>query len=99
MPKDHEPIIALAVIIAMLAFVSTDPALAAPGGKIAKAVFETFWGRVALLALVIFFAPVIILSLLKERRAIRRASADLAHLAPLCDAFRWLDLRGGLLSW
>ena len=89
-------LLTLALASILVAF--AEPALAAPGGKIARAVFETFWGRVALVGLVIIFAPLIVLSLLREWRATRRARADLATLALHAPVFRWLDLRERALA-
>ena len=73
------------VVLACILFVGlalifvADPALAAPGGRIARAAFESFWGRVALVVLTIVFLPLIIISTMKERRAARRAQRDLAY--------------------
>lgn len=92
------------VVLACILFVGlalifvADPALAAPGGRIARAAFESFWGRVALVVLTIVFLPLIIISTMKERRAARRAQRDLAYLARLSPAFRWLDLRERALA-
>ena len=36
----------LCLLIGLVGFV--EPALAGPGGKIARAMFETFWGKVVL---------------------------------------------------
>ena len=82
--------ILLAGVVLMFA---AEPALAAPGGRIARAAFESFWGRVTLVLLTIVFLPLIIISTMKERRAVRRARRDLAYLARLSPVFRWLDLR------
>ena len=90
--------LALVLFAAAVVLLASDPALAAPGGKIARAAFESFWGRVLLAVLVIVFAPLIVLSLLKERRAARKASADLTYLARLSPAFRWIDLRERALA-
>jgi len=88
------PMTRLLVLAAALGLaLAADPLLAAPGGTIAKAVFETFWGRVALAGLVIFFLPLIVHTLLRERRATRRAARDLDVLAAHVPAFGWLELR------
>lgn len=68
-------------------------ALAGPGGKIAKAVVTTFWGRVILAVLVIFFLPLICFTLLKEYLAQKRAHKDLKIAAELHPDFEWIKLR------
>lgn len=91
-------LLATVTLAAFATLIIAEPALAAPGGKIARAVFETFWGRVVLVLLVIVFAPLIVLSVLKERRAVRRATADLAYLAQRAPEFRWIGLRERALA-
>jgi len=66
---------------------------AGPGGKIAKAVAETFWGKVILIALVIFFLPLIIYVWLKEYRAKKRVFRDLQIVARASPDFDWIKLR------
>lgn len=85
-------------LVAVVALVVAEPAIAGPGGKIARAAFETFWGRLVLGVLVIVFLPLILLSIMKERRAARRAQSDLAYLATFSSSFRWLDLREQVLT-
>jgi hypothetical protein len=68
-------------------------AFAGPGGKIAKAVAETFWGKVILFGLTIFFLPLIIYVLLKEYRAKKRVLNDLKILAEISPDFEWIKLR------
>jgi hypothetical protein len=68
-------------------------AFAGPGGKIAKAIAETFWGKVILLALTIFFLPLIIYVLLKEHRAKKRVLNDLKVVARVSPDFDWIKLR------
>ena len=68
-------------------------AFAGPGGKIARAVAETFWGKVILVGLTILFLPLIIYTLLKEHRAKKRVLKDLRILARVCPDFDWIKLR------
>lgn len=72
--------------------------MAGPGGKIAKAVFETFWGKVALVLLVLFFLPLIIVTLVRENLAIRRATRDLRYMARHHPNFEWLKIRERILD-
>lgn len=76
------------LILFFPAFVS-----AGPGGKIAKAVSETFWGKVILIAMAIFFSPLIIYVLLKEHRAKKRVLADLQIVARVSPDFDWIKVR------
>jgi len=64
-----------------LTLLSIQPAFAGPGGAIAKAAVDTFWGRVITGLIVIFFLPLILSFWLKETLAIRRARKDLAFVA------------------
>lgn len=66
---------------------------AGPGGKIAKAVAETFLGKVILIGLILFFLPVLIYVSLKERRAKKRVLRDLQIVARVNPDFDWIKLR------
>ena len=68
-------------------------AFAGPGGKIAKAIAETFWGKVILGIVVIIFLPLILYTLLKEHFAKRRVLNDLKIDARVCPDFDWIKLR------
>jgi hypothetical protein len=68
-------------------------AFAGPGGKIAKAVAQTFWGKVILVGITIFFLPLIIYMLLKEHGAKKRVINDLKILARVSPDFDWIKLR------
>ena len=68
-------------------------AFAGPGGKIAKIIAETFWGKVILIGLTIIFLPLIIYMLLKEHRAKKRVLKDLEVLATVSPDFDWIKLR------
>lgn len=81
----------LLFVVAMIAV--AEPALAGPGGKIARAVFESFWGRLLLIVLVGVFAPLIIYILVREKIASRRALKDLRFMAAHSKAFDWLRLQ------
>lgn len=73
-----------------------EPALAGPGGKIAKAAVETFWGRITLGVLTVIFFPLIVYMLIKEKLAERRAMKDLRFMAAYSPQFDWLNLRSRL---
>ena len=80
-------------ILAVSLCLMADPALAGPGGKIASTIFESFWGKVLLVALVIIFLPLIILNTIKEKMAEKRTRKDLAFMAKYSDLFDWLSLQ------
>lgn len=79
------------LVTALLFFI--EPAMASPGGKIASAVFNTFWGRIILVGLVIFFLPLIIYNEVREQFAKRRALQDLRFMMKHDAQFDWLTIR------
>ncbi len=85
--------LAILVLITVIALVAAEPALAGPGGKIARAVFESFWGKLALAVLTVIFLPLIIYVQVKEKRAERRARKDLQFMAAYGPQFDWLKIR------
>lgn len=74
-------------------WLACEPALAGPGGKIAKAAFETFWGRVGLGVLTLLFLPLIIMVLVREKLAERRSRKDLSFMAARDARFDWLSIQ------
>ncbi|MFC3194976.1 Tim44-like domain-containing protein [Marinicella sediminis] len=84
--------IKLALVVLALLMLA-EPALAGPGGKIASAVFESFWGRVLLVVLTIVFLPLIIYALLREKLSERRARKDLRFMAGYSAQFDWLKIQ------
>lgn len=85
-------IIGLTLFILVTIFIA-EPALAGPGGKIARAAFETFWGRVILFILTIIFLPLITYVLIKEKLAERRTRKDLRFMARYSPLFDWLKIQ------
>jgi hypothetical protein len=88
----------LAAIVVVLLVAAPEAALAGPGGKIAAAVAKTFWGRVALAALVVLFLPLILYVLVREWLAARRTHRDLRRLRSLQPAFDWLMLKDRVIE-
>lgn len=68
-------------------------AFAGPGGKIARAIAETFWGKVILIGLTLFFLPLIVYVLLKEYFAKKRVFKDLAVVSKISPDFDWVKVR------
>ena len=81
------------LVVMAMALIYVEPALAGPGGKIASAAFETFWGRIILGLLLIFFLPLIIYVMLREKLAERRARKDLRFMAKYSAKFDWLKIQ------
>lgn len=67
--------------------------LAGPGGKIAKAVFETLWGKVILGFLILVLLPLILWVNFKEYRAKKRALRHLQVVGASLPEFQWIKLR------
>lgn len=84
----------LIIIIAITLLITIDPALAGPGGKFARTIFDSFWGKVALVALTIIISPFLIYVIVQERMAYRRTVKDLRFMA-LNDPslFDWLTIK------
>ena len=68
-------------------------AWAGPGGKIAKALFTTFWGKVLLIVLTIIFLPFILYSRIRQYFKVRRTMAILQQLAARDRHFDWMSLK------
>lgn len=79
--------------IIVLTGLCIQPAIAGPGGRIAKAAYESFWGRIVLCLLVLFFLPLIVTILVQEKLATRRAKKDLAYIAQFDNRFSWLSIK------
>jgi len=82
--------IMISIVVILL---SIEPAMAGPGGKIASAVFESFWGKVALVILTIVFLPLIIYILIQEKLSERRSRKDLRFMAGYSPLFEWLKIQ------
>jgi hypothetical protein len=83
-----------AVFIAVtVALIMVEPAMAGPGGKIASAAFETFWGRVILGILFVIFLPLIMYTMISEKMSERRTRKDLRFMAQYSSAFDWLKIQ------
>lgn len=81
------------LLIIITSLVISEPALAGPGGKIAKAAFESFWGRIILGLLAIIFLPLGIYVIAREKIAERRTRKDLRFMAAYSSIFEWLKIQ------
>jgi hypothetical protein len=84
----------LPVLLIVAAFVLLPTsALAAPGGKIASALFKTTAGKIIGCVLIVIFAPLILYIVIKEKIAEKRSLKALKRLAELDKNFDWMRLR------
>jgi hypothetical protein len=83
----------MGILILFIIAVVAEPVFAGPGGKIASAMFRTFWGKVVLAVMIIVFLPFILYVWLKESLAERRTLNDLSGLSSISSHFDWLSLR------
>lgn len=90
---DRHRLIFLGFVLCMFLLVAIEPAIAGPGGKIASAAFETFWGKVVLGILTIIFLPLIAYIMLREKLAERRTRKDLRFMAAYSPAFELLKIQ------
>jgi len=81
------------ILIVFSVLIVAEPAFAGPGGKIASAVFETFWGRVVLGILAIIFLPFACYVMINERIAEHRTRKDLRFMASYSSLFEWLKVQ------
>jgi len=85
--------IAVIVLIVLVTLLFAEPAFAGPGGRIARAAFESFWGKVFLGVLAIVFMPLIIYVIFLEKIAERRARKDMQYMAAYSSRFEWLKIQ------
>lgn len=76
----------------LIVILIVEPALAGPGGKIAKVVAETFWGKVALVLLTIGLSPLIAYVFILEKLAENRTRKDLRCMANYSPIFEYLNI-------
>ncbi len=94
-------LIVLVLGIVLIFIMGADSAMAGPGGIIKKAV-NTFWGRVIVVAILLFFAPLIILYLLQRFIRIRRTRTELRKLGKHVPHFEWMFIKErihGVFAW
>ncbi|QTA91692.1 Uncharacterized protein dnm_077650 [Desulfonema magnum] len=89
-------LIGMWVLFTLLIFI--EPALAGPGGKIASAMFRSFWGKVLLAVLTVILLPFIFYAGIKEYLAERRTLKDLHGLAKISGHFDWAYLRDRIVE-
>jgi hypothetical protein len=80
------------LVVLIIVFLPTS-ALAAPGGKIASALFKTTFGKIIGCVLIVIFAPFIAYVIIKEKIAEKRTLKALKALAQVDKNFDWMRLR------
>lgn len=80
-------------LLFLMLFIIIEPAIAGPGGRIASAAFETFFGRVVFGVLLIVLLPLIVYVFIKEKIAERRARKDLSFMATHSPMFELLKIQ------
>jgi hypothetical protein len=80
-------------LLTIALLLAVEPAIAGPGGKIASALFDTFWGRIVGGILVVVFLPLITYVLIREKLSERRARKDLRFMAGYSPLFDWLKIQ------
>lgn len=88
-----KPLFFACFTLALMGLFVVEPAFAGPGGAIAKAVANSFWAKLVIALLVLFFLPLICYTLIREWLASRRSLKDLRFMARHHKAFDWLTLR------
>lgn len=76
-------ILMLGFSLVLAALIFVEPMYAGPGGKMASAVFDGFWGRVLLAALTIAPTPWIVCFHAHEHLAVKRTQTNLRFMARL----------------
>ncbi len=90
---NRNTILGLSTVILLLTLISVDPVFAAPGGRIAEAMFESFWGKLFMLLLVIIFSPLIAYVYLREWLTVRKTSKDLRFMAQHAPYFEVMRIK------
>jgi len=91
-------VLGLCIIFLMVAFIFIQPAYAGPGGHIAKALANTFWGKMVLGLLALILLPLGIYLYIKQKLAERRVYKDLKFVAQYDPNFEWLQVKERILD-
>jgi len=89
------------LVLAVVAFLAPEPALAAPGGLVKQAARTTV-GKIVLAALVLLFLPLILWFAAKRAILVRRTRKALRRLGAQVPHFAWLPLKervGEVFGW
>jgi len=81
-----------AVVILLLFLISSDIALAGPGGLIKEA-GKTFWGKVIMGGILVVFAPLLTWYLMRRARLVKQTRKLITQIALSDSRFEWMDLK------
>ena len=93
--KQQRTLLLIGLVILFICVFALD-VWAGPGGKIAKAVFTTFWGKLLLLVLVIIFLPFLLYARIRQYFKVRNTMKALRQLGANNRNFDWLTLKNRL---
>jgi len=82
-------LLGICLIFLIVVFIFIQPAYAGPGAEVAKAMANTFWGKMVLGLLAIVLLPIGIFLYIKQQLAERRAYLDLRYMAKYDPNFEW----------
>ncbi len=82
----------------LISLVLPSASFAGPGGIIAKVVAKTFWGKLFFGLTILFFLPLILYTVIREKLAKRRALKDLRYVARFDPSFDWFRIRERILD-
>lgn len=96
MKKTRTNLLVFTIVVVNL-LISVQTVFAGPGGKIAEAVFRSFWGKIILVTIFVVFGviliPLAIFFWIREYRAVKQTTNDLKNLAVENPAFDWMSLK------
>ena len=88
----YSTLILVLIISLLCVMIFPEFSIAGPGGFV-KAAARTFWGKVVIFALIIFFAPLVIWYLLSRTISIRRTKKHLKQLSKIDSNFDWMQIK------
>lgn len=74
-------------------FIVIEPSWAGPGGKIASTIYDTFWGKVLLIVILLIIWPLVLFNSIKKHFAIRRSLKDISYVSTHNADFNWIDIK------
>lgn len=93
--KRRQILLIISLTLLMICLFSLE-AWAGPGGKIAKALFTTFWGKMLLGIMTILLLPFILYSKFRQYFKVRSTLKTLRQLGGLNPQFNWITLKNRL---
>ena len=91
-------ILGVCLIFLIVAFIFIQPAYAGPGGEVAKAMANTFWGKMVLGLLSVVLLPIGIYLFVKQQLAEQRAYRDLRYMTEYDLNFEWLRAKERIID-